>query len=261
MGAMALDALPAEHYGVFLWMRRGVPLILMLGFLLVGFLLPHGFGWWALAAMAMAGVAMPTFTRGEHYLRARRAIILWDGMWVRLFRPLARLFGKEDAWILSFCGWNNYRVREAFASHKARRSLILLPHCVQLSKCKAPILDDLEKCYDCGLCPVGDYMHGILDNGWESRITNRSHKAYRETREYRPDLIVAISCPDRLLKGLTKLSEVPAYVIPLTLSHGMCVDTQFSVPHLIVAMRTLAEPKLGPRPLEGRKDQNAESAA
>ncbi len=261
MGAMTLDALPAEHYGVFLWVRRGVPLALMLGFLLVGFLLPHGphgFGWWALAAMAMAGVAWPTFKRGEAYLHARRAIIRWDGMWVWLFRPLARAMGKEDAWILSFCGWNNLRVREAFESRKSRRSLILLPHCVQLAKCKAPILDDLEKCYDCGLCPVGDYMHGILENGWESRITNRSHKAYREAREYRPDLIVAVSCTDRLLKGLIKLSEVPAYVIPLTLPHGMCVDTQFSVPHLVAAMQTLAEPKLGPRPIEG---QNTESAA
>ena len=74
-------------------------------------------------------------------------------------------------------------------------------------------------------------------------ITNRSHKAYLEARAFQPDLIVAVSCSDRLLKGLTKLPEVPSYVIPLELPHGMCVDTTFSVPHLMTAMELLVEPK------------------
>jgi len=78
---------------------------------------------------------------------------------------------------------------------------------------------------------------------WDTRITNRSHKAYREAREFRPDLIVAVSCADRLLKGLIKLPEVPVYAIPLQLPHGMCVDTTFSVPHLSAAMEALVAPK------------------
>jgi hypothetical protein len=86
-------------------------------------------------------------------------------------------------------------------------------------------------------------MNAALLNRWEGRITNRSHKAYREAREYRPDLIVAVSCTDRLLKGLTRLPEVPSYVIPLGLPHGMCVDTDFNVAHLFAAMETLVEPR------------------
>jgi hypothetical protein len=90
---------------------------------------------------------------------------------------------------------------------------------------------------------VGDYLNAVLTNRWEGRITNRSHKAFREAREYRPDLVVAVSCTDRLLKGLTKLPELPCYVIPLSLAHGMCVDTDFSMPHLLAAMETLVEPR------------------
>jgi hypothetical protein len=89
---------------------------------------------------------------------------------------------------------------------------------------------------------VGDYMNAALLNRWEGRITNRSHKAYREAREYRPDLVVAVSCTDRLLKGLTKMPEIPCYVVPLALPHGMCVDTDFSVPHLFAAMESLVQP-------------------
>ena len=54
---------------------------------------------------------------------------------------------------------------------------------------------------------------------------------------------MAVSCTDRLLKGLTKLPEIPSYVIPLTLPHGMCVDTEFSMPHLLAAMEALVEPR------------------
>ena len=44
------------------------------------------------------------------------------------------------------------------------------------------------------------------------------------------------SCHDRLLKGLSKLTDIPTYVIPLRLPHAMCVDTDFDVPHLFAAM-------------------------
>jgi hypothetical protein len=134
-------------------------------------------------------------------------------------------------------------VVQVFQHRKASRALVLLPHCIQMARCKADILQDLGKCYECGLCSVGELLPVQLERGWVSRITNRSHKAYREARDYRPDLIVAVSCADRLLKGLTKLPEIPVYAIPLALPHGMCVDTGFNVPHLMAAMEILVEPR------------------
>jgi len=235
--------LPEEGGALFLWVRRGLPLVLAALALVGSALHGAGRGWWMLIGVAALAAAWPSFLRGKAFLRNRTAIMRQDNLWANAFRPLARWLGQEDAWILSFCGHNNRRVREAFGTRRARRALILLPHCIQMARCKAGILDDLQACYDCGLCPVGDYMNAALLNRWEGRISNRSHKAYREAREYRPDLIVAVSCTDRLLKGLTKIPEIPSYVIPLSLPHGMCVDTDFSVPHLFAAMETLVEPR------------------
>lgn len=235
--------LPRDAYRPFLWARRGLPLLGFGGALLGAAARPAALGWWLLAAAACLAVAWPTFHRGESYLRHRAGIIRWDGRWARFFRPLARLLGKEDEWILAFCAWNNTRVREVFEARRASKPLVLLPHCIQMAKCAAPILTSMDKCHQCGLCPVGDVLESALEKVWDARITNRSHKAYREAREFRPDLIVAVSCTDRLLKGLTKLPEVPAYVIPLRLPHGMCVDTEFSVPHLVAAMDALVEQK------------------
>lgn len=234
--------LPRERYGAFLAVRRGLPLLVSLGAFLAAILHLEGRGWWMLAVVAGLAAAWPTFLQGPAYLRNRPAIMRWDGLWAMGVRPLARWLGHEEAWILSFCAWHNHRVREAFRDRKARRALVLLPHCIQLARCKAGILEDLQACYDCGKCAVGDYMNAAIAGRWEGRITNRSHKAYREAREYRPDLIVAVSCSDRLLKGLVKLPETPSYVIPLALPHGMCVDTDFSVPHLMAAMEALVQP-------------------
>ena len=234
--------LPVEGGTLFLWVRRGLPLALAVLALVRSALHGAGRGWWMLAGVAALAAAWPSFLRGEAFLRKRTAIMRQDCLWANALRPLARWFGREDTWILSFCGHNNRRVREAFGPRRARRALILLPHCIQMARCKAGILDDLQTCYDCGLCSVGDYLNAVLLNRWEGRISNRSHKAYREAREYHPDLIVAVSCTDRLLKGLTRMPEIPSYVIPLSLPHGMCVDTDFSMPHLLAAMEALVEP-------------------
>lgn len=242
--------LPDEQGRVFLLVRRGAPLAAAAIFMAVAALHPAGRGWWVLAGVGALAAAWPSFLRGQAFLRKRAAIMRQDSLWANALRPLARWLGREEDWILAFCGYNNRRVREAFLERRAKRSLILLPHCIQMARCKAGILDDLEACYDCGLCPVGDYMHAVLLNRWEGRITNRSHKAYREARDYQPDLVVAVSCPDRLLKGLTKMPEIPCYVIPLALPHGMCVDTDFSMPHLLAAMEALVEPRRQPRDIQ-----------
>ena len=235
--------LPAENDRLFLLVRRGVPLAGAALLLAAAVAEPVGRGWYLLCAMALLAEVWPTFKRGSRYLAARTLILRWDGRWARALRPLARKLQAEEAWILSFCAWNNRRVREVFQQRKAKRALILLPHCIQMARCKAEVLVDLGKCYECGLCPVGELLPLQLERGWASRITNRSHKAYLEARAFQPDLIVAVSCSDRLLKGLTKLPEVPSYVIPLDLPHGMCVDTGFSVPHLMAAMTLLVEPR------------------
>jgi hypothetical protein len=244
---MTQAPLPPERYRFFIAVRRGVPLALSALLMTLALLEPAGRGWargWlVLGAVAFLGEVWPTFKTGHAYERARTSILRWNTRWVWALRPLFRKMGLEEAWVLSFCAWNNHQIRTTFEQRRARKALVLLPHCIQMAKCKADVLTDLTNCYECGLCPVGDFLPMQLQLGWDSRISNRSHKAYREAREFRPDLIVAVSCVDRLFKGLVKLPEVPCYVIPLELPHRMCVDTTFSVPHLMAAMQTLVEPR------------------
>lgn len=236
--------LPPERAWLFLALRRGVPLTLAATALAVAITVPALRGWGLFLAVACLAEVGSTFRRREGYLRHHAAITRLDGLWARAFLPLARLLGREEAWILAFCAWNNRRVRQAFEARPARRALVLLPHCIQFARCKADVIQDLSACYRCGLCTVEDVLEGALTRQWEVRLSNRSRKAYREAREYRPDLMIAVACADRLFKGLTRLPEIPGYTIPLALPHGMCVDTTFGVPHLMAAMETLVEPRM-----------------
>lgn len=247
----AAATLPAERYRLFLTVRRGVPVLGAAALVALALRIPEGMGWFVLGAVFLLAEVWPTFKRGRAYLEARRSITLRDAYWVHALLPLFRQLGLGDRWILSFCGWNNQRVRESFGSRKARRALVLLPHCIQLARCKADVLTELSACYECGQCSVGDLLPMQLTRGWDTRITNRSHKAVREAKAFGPDLVVAVSCADRLLKGLTKVPELPTYAIALALPHGMCVDTTFEVPHLFAAMEALVEARVA-APGEGR---------
>lgn len=239
----APDGLPREGGRGFLLVRRGIPLALGVAGLLAALFEPVGRGWYLLLGLGCFAEVWPTFKSGEDYLRSRPASIRHDGAWVGAFRPLARVLGREEAWLLSFFAWNNRKLREHFEVHPARKPLVLLPHCIQAAHCRAQVLDGLDHCFACGRCSVGDLLPSLQAQAWDCRIANRSHKAYHDARAFAPDLILAVSCSDRLVKGLLRLPEVPSYVIPLQLPHGMCVDTSFSVPHLEAAMAALAEPR------------------
>lgn len=232
-----------EHDGLFRFFRQGIPLFVASCLLVLTVAAQRGKGWYLLAAVAGLAEVLPTFRRGTAYLGSRQTLVRMDGLWVTALRPFFRMLGRDEALVLSFCAWNNRRVRSVFERERARKALVLLPHCIQLSSCRAEVIENLEACFSCGRCSVQDVLETSLRQRWDVRLTNRSHKAYREARAYQPDLIVAVSCYDRLLKGLTKLPEIPSYVVPLRLPHGMCVDTTFDVSRLQAAMEALVEPR------------------
>lgn len=231
----------------FLFVRRGLPLLAFCLALGLALMEPGRRGWWLLFSLLCLAEVWPSFFQGDGYLRNRPAIIKQDGLWVAIFRPIFRFLKLEDAWILSFCAWNNRRVRALFKARPTRRVLVLLPHCIQLSRCKLDILSDPILCRRCGLCPVGDCIEYANERCLELRISNRSHKAYLEVRDFKPDLVIGISCYTRLLKGIVKMPDVPCYAIPVSLPYGMCVDTQMDVSHLKAVLDECACPDCSER--------------
>ncbi len=203
----------------------------------------HNIRGWCLLLLVACFAEMGTVVhRGRAYLRHRASILRWEGRWLQALRPLFRRLGMEESWLRSFLAWNNLRVEAAFRRDRARRTVVLLPHCIQLAACRLEVTQRAANCVRCGRCVLGDAVEDGLEARWDLRVFNRSHKAARYAREAGPDLMIAASCPDRLIKGLLKLPETPCFALPLALPHGMCVDTTFDPAQLRLAMETLALP-------------------
>lgn len=226
---------------MFLLVRRGVPAVSILLLLMLITLKSSWQIWYFIGIIALLIEITLTFIKGRAYLKNRSMLLGWDKAWASTLRPIIRCIGAEENWLLSFCHWNNYRIQQAFQFYRARRVLLLLPHCIQIAQCSANILHDLNKCYNCGLCNISSLLPLQDKYNLKSCINNRSHKAYQYARQYKPDLIIAIGCLDRLFKGLIRLSEIPSYIIPLDLKHGMCINTNFNIDHLVTAIDALVE--------------------
>ena len=197
---------------------------------------PDYIGWALIASIAILADLQSTFNSGGLYLAKRRGIVRWDSHWLQVLRPFFRVLRLEDKWLLSFCAWNNQRVWKALAGRQSLTALALLPHCVQSIKCSAKVVEDVQSCTRCGACMIEGIADAAQKCGWDVKIAPRSREAYAEARKSRPDIVIAVACPDRLAKGLFKLPEVPSLAIPLELPHGMCVDTAFDFQGLASAM-------------------------
>jgi len=224
------------HPSFFLIFRRGIPLAGIALSVAAIVVFPDYIGWALIASIAILADLQSTFNSGGLYLAKRRAIVRWDGHWLQALRPFFRVLRLEDKWLLSFCAWNNQRVWKALADKQSLNALALLPHCVQSTKCSARIVEDVQSCTRCGACMIGGIADATQRCSWDLRIAPRSREAYAEARKSRPDIVIAVACPDRLAKGLFKLPEVPSLAIPLELPHGMCIDTAFDFQHFARAM-------------------------
>jgi len=228
---------------LFMIFRRGIPLSGVALSLVAIWFHPVCLGWALIVAAALILETWTTFSTGGLSLSKRWSTVRWDGYLLRVLRPLFRLLKLEERWLLSFCAWNNQRVSRAFRTKRANKAIVLLPRCVQLSKCKASVVENIQSCFRCGKCVVEDAAQAALKYNWDVKIASRSHLAYLEARKSQPDIIIAIACSDRLVKGLLKLPEIPSYTIPLELPRGMCVDATFDFQYLSQAMSALAEPR------------------
>ncbi len=145
--------------------------------------------------------------------------------WVALARAvLAGRPGREDRFIDRLVTEQNARVRAFLGGRPARKVLLIMPRCVKMTGCRAPVQESLEECLACRRCPLGDVAHLCRDHGVKALVAFRSHIAFEMARTEQPDLIIASACRDRMVKALRSTPDHPALLAPLTGMRRMCLD-------------------------------------
>ncbi len=152
------------------------------------------------------------------------------GVTVKLFLPLMVLLGKvlripKENIMLSFVSVNNELVQAEARRYTPEDILLLMPHCLQNSKCDRRLTYDITNCARCGKCPIA----GLLDlhdkYGVNLAIATGGTIARRIVVQLRPRMIIAVACHRDLSSGIQDTYPLPVFGVLNERPYGPCLDT------------------------------------
>ncbi len=175
------------------------------------------------------------------------------GITVRLFLPIMTLIGKifgisKNKIRSSFISVNNDLVLSEAGTFKPDEILMLMPHCLQNSRCKLRLTYNVRNCKRCGKCSIA----GLLDLSDRYNIhlavATGGTIARRIVVERRPRIILAVACQRDLASGIQDTYPLPVFGILNLRPHGPCLDTLVPLDYLESAIRRFLDPSCYPEP-------------
>jgi len=187
---------------------------------------------WATVGLALS-VALGRSFLGSDHLR---------GVMAKVFLPLMTIFARllhisKSRVRSSFIKVNNELVAAEHKRYDASEILVLLPHCLQSSRCLRRLTYDINNCKRCGQCPVDGLLTLSEAYGVHIAIATGGTIARRIVVQKRPRLILAVACERDLSSGIQDTYPIPVYGVLNERPNGPCLDTQVPLPHLETALR------------------------
>jgi uncharacterized protein len=169
------------------------------------------------------------------------------GVTVTLFLPLMILLGRmlgipKDRIRSSFIKVNNELVAAKNGRYAPNELLLLMPHCLQSSKCSIRLTYDINNCKRCGKCPLTGLLALSDRYGIHLAIATGGTIARRIVVQKRPKLILAVACERDLASGIQDTYPLPVFGILNHRPHGPCLDTQVPLADLEAAIRKFLNP-------------------
>jgi len=173
------------------------------------------------------------------------------GLTIKLFLPLMTLVGKmvgipKDRVRSSFVKVNNDLVSSPGKLYKPKELLLLMPHCLQNSRCKMRLTYSMDNCKRCGKCPIDALLSLSERYGIHLAIATGGTIARRIVVQRRPKMILAVACERDLASGIQDTYPLPVYGVMNFRPHGPCLDTNVSLEDLESAIRQFMDPRFYP---------------
>jgi len=157
---------------------------------------------------------------------------------------MGRVFGiDKDLLRQSFIVLNNQLVRTKRLRVPAERTLILLPHCIQLFDCAIKITGDVDECIRCGKCDVKGLLELAKTYGIDMAVATGGTLARKIIVEKRPKLIIAVACERDLTSGIRDSYPLPVVGVLNKRPHGPCFNTQVLLPEVEQALEEYVIPQ------------------
>ena len=218
----------------------------------IGFSAIHPLAPWVFSALILASVILVIWSSFGLVLNIVSGKILpffkrMRGITVKLFLPLMMLLGRslgisKDKIHSSFIQVNNELVASAGKKYASNEILLLMPHCLQNSKCKMRLTYYIDNCKRCGKCPITGLLELSKKYGLHLAIATGGTIARRVVVQKRPRLIIAVACEKDLISGIQDAYPLPVFGVLNYRPSGPCLDTQVSLRRLEDTIRIFLKP-------------------
>ena len=155
-----------------------------------------------------------------------------------LAKWLSKLFLQKKSTLLeSFLNFNNEIVLTHMSEMHSQNILLLLPHCLQNSKCKIRITSDIIECQECGACDIAK-VKGILNKySLRAVVASGGSLARKLIQDTNPDVIIAVACHRDLTDGVRDSWRYPIYAVLNERPKGPCFETTVSISTIEFAIK------------------------
>jgi len=164
------------------------------------------------------------------------------GMTIKLFLPLMTMLGRflgiPKAKIrASFIKVNNELVLGERKRYRPDEMLMLMPHCLQNSRCKIRLTYNIRNCKRCGKCPIAGLLDISDTYGIKMAIATGGTIARRIVVQDKPKFILAVACERDLASGIQDVYPLPCFGVLNQRPYGPCLDTQVPLEHVEWAIK------------------------
>ncbi len=117
--------------------------------------------------------------------------------------------------------------------------LVLLPHCLQDSKCEHKITNEIRNCKMCGKCDIKDIVNLSNKYNVDVAVATGGTLAREWIKKKKPKAIIAVACERDLASGINDVKVIPVIGIFNERPNGPCFNTKVDVKKIEEAIKYL----------------------
>ncbi len=139
---------------------------------------------------------------------------------------LSKHFRNYNDILLFYINLNNVLVKSSKKKYFSKKTLVLLPHCLQNPKCPYKITGFISNCRKCLRCDIGHILLLSEKHHIPSiEVVTGGTAARSAVMRNNPELIIAIACERDLASGIAETKGVPVIGLLNKRPHGPCIHT------------------------------------
>jgi len=193
---------------------------------------------WALIFVIITQILILIFKNEKIYFLNYTQIKIINKMEYFIIIAIADFLKIDKKYIRRFFIKNNNTAVESLNKKTNKKDiLILVPHCIQNSKCEIKLTENIELCRKCGLCGINELNKIKKEFDINIFVANGGTAARKKIKDIMPKFIIAIACERDLIEGIIDTENAPTYGILNKTPNGPCANTIFNVVELREALK------------------------